>query len=55
MDNWKKATVKNYTAHNLNCRLIVPHTNRHNKLERQFKRAARRKLKQETRRDLFNA
>ena len=42
MDNFKKATVKDYTA----CRKICPHDKSSNKLEKRIKRKARRNLKQ---------
>ncbi|MCM1323952.1 MAG: hypothetical protein NC218_07310 [Acetobacter sp.] len=44
MDYLKRATCKNYTAWDLNCpRIVQPD----NDLRRKFKRAARRKAKQE--------
>ena len=46
MDNFKKATVKDYTAWDLNCRSICPHDKSSNKLEKRIKRKARRNLKQ---------
>lgn len=33
MDNFKKATVKDYTSWDLNCRSICPHDKSSNKLE----------------------
>ncbi len=45
MDEFKKATVVDYTAFDLNCRHIVPHTKQRNKAEKIIKRKARRKLK----------
>ena len=46
MDNFKKATVKDYTAWDLNCRNICPHDKSSNKLEKRIKRKARRVFKQ---------
>ena len=46
MDNFKKATVKDYTAWDLNCRGICPHDKSSNKVEKRIKRKARRSLKQ---------
>ena len=46
MDNFKKATAKDYTAWDLNCRDIYPHDKSSNKLEKRIKRKARRSLKQ---------
>ena len=46
MDNFKKETVKDYTAWDLNCRNICPHDKSSNKLEKRIKRKARRSLKQ---------
>ena len=46
MDNFKKATVKDYTSWDLNCRRIYPHDKSSNKLEKRIKRKARRVLKQ---------
>lgn len=46
MDNFKKATVKDYTAWDLNCRKICPHDKSSNKLEKRIKRKARRIFKQ---------
>ena len=46
MDNFKKATVKDYTSWDLNCRRICPHDKYSNKLEKRIKRKARRVLKQ---------
>ena len=46
MDNFKKATVKDYTAWDLNCRSICPHDKSSNKLEKRIKRKARRSFKQ---------
>ena len=45
MDDFKKANATSYTAHDLNCRGVVPHTRQHNKLEKLMRRMARRKLK----------
>ena len=52
MDNFKKATVKDYTAWDLNCRGICPHDKSSNKLEKRIKRKARRKLKQNLKKGL---
>ena len=46
MNELKKRTHKNYTAWDLNCGRMILVKNRQ-KLEAKFKRAARRKLKQE--------
>lgn len=46
MDDFKKETVVDYTASDLNCRKIVPHTKQRNKAEKKIKRKARRKFKQ---------
>lgn len=46
MDNFKKATVKDYTSWDLNCRRVCPHDKSSNKLEKRIKRKARRVLKQ---------
>jgi hypothetical protein len=47
MDNFKKATVTDYTAWDLNCRNICPHNKYSNKLEKRIKRKARRTFKQD--------
>lgn len=52
MDDFKKATVVDYTCFDLNCRSIVPHTKQRNKAEKQIKRKARRKLKQNLKKGL---
>lgn len=44
-DEFKCATCKDYTAWDLNCRHVVPHTKKHNKLEKIFRRKARRNFK----------
>lgn len=44
-DYFKRLTVKNMTAWDLNCRSILPHNSRKNKLEKRFRRTARRKDK----------
>ena len=46
MDDFKKETAVDYTAFDLNCRNIVPHTKQRNKAEKKIKRKARRKFKQ---------
>ena len=50
MDNLKKATVKDYTAWDLNCPRYV-HIKNRQKLEAKFKRKARRKAKQKLRKE----
>ena len=52
MDNFKKATVKDYTAWDLNCRKICPHDKSSNKLEKRIKRKARRIFKQNLKKPL---
>ena len=52
MDNFKKATVKDYTAWDLNCRSICPLDKSFNKLEKRIKRKARRSLKQKKKKGL---
>ena len=42
---WKKETSKDFTAWDLNCRHVIPHKKRHNKLEKIFRRKNRRKIK----------
>ena len=44
-NEWKKETSFNYTMWDLNCRHVVPHKKRHNRLEKMFKRHNRRKVK----------
>lgn len=44
MDEFKRKSVKDYTAWDLNCKQVSP---RYNKLEKLFKRKARRKMKKE--------
>ena len=44
-DYLKRLTVINYTIWDLNCRDVVPHNKSRNKLEKKFKRTARRKDK----------
>ena len=44
-DYFKRLTVKNMTAWDLNCRHVIPHKKKHNRLERIFKRKNRRKIK----------
>lgn len=46
MDDFKKQTSKDYTSWDLNCPRIV-HIKNRQKLEKIFKRKARRKIKQE--------
>ena len=50
MDDFKKAT-----AFDLNCRHIVPHTKQRNKAEKMIKRKARRKLKENLKKDIDNS
>ena len=52
MDIFKKATVKDYTSLDLNCRNICPHDKSSNKLEKRIKRKARRVLKQKLKKDI---
>ena len=47
MDDFKKATCRDYTAWDLNCRSICPHDRYDNKLEKKIRRKARRKNKAE--------
>ena len=54
MDNFKKETVVDYTAFDLNCRKIVPHTKQRNKAEKMIKRKARRKNKQNLKKGIDN-
>ena len=44
-NTWKMETSKDFTAWDLNCRKIIPHKKRHNKLEKIFRRKNRRKVK----------
>jgi len=44
-DYFKRLTVKNMTAGDLNCRRLFPHNAKRNALEKRFRRAARRKDK----------
>lgn len=44
-DYFKRLTVVEYTAYDLNCRAVVPHTKNRNKTEKIIKRKARRKDK----------
>lgn len=44
-DYWKRLTAIDYTAWDLNCRTIIPHTINRNKTETIIKRKARRKDK----------
>ena len=48
-NTWKKETSKDMTAWDLNCKWIRPHKEKHNKLEKIFRRKARRKIKKELR------
>lgn len=44
-NKWKMETSKDFTVWDLNCRRLVPHKKRHNKLEKIFRRKNRRKVK----------
>lgn len=44
-NKWKMETSKDFTVWDLNCRRLVPHKKRHNKLEKIFRRKNRRKIK----------
>lgn len=44
-DYFKRLTVKNMTAWDLNCRRLFPHNAKKNALEKRFRRTARRKDK----------
>lgn len=44
-DYFKRLTVKNMTAWDLNCRHVISHTPSKNNLGKRFRRAARRKDK----------
>lgn len=45
MDDFKKATCRDYTTWDLNCRSICPHDRYDNRFEKKIKRKARRKNK----------
>lgn len=45
MDSFKRETVRDMTAWDLNCRSNVLHTKSQNELEKKIKRKARRKYK----------
>ena len=45
MDSFKRETVRDMTAWDLNCRSTVLHTKSRNELEKKIKRKARRKYK----------
>ena len=45
-NEWKKETSLDYTSWDLNCRHIIRHKKKHNKLEKIFKRKNRRKIKE---------
>ena len=47
MDDFKKATARDYTTWDLNCRSICPHDKYDNRFEKKIKRKARRKNNQE--------
>lgn len=53
-NRWKMETSKDFTAWDLNCRYFVPHTKKHNKLEKIFRRKNRRKIRQKIKKDLTN-
>lgn len=44
-NKYKMEMSKDFTAWDLNCRWIIPHTKNHNQLEKVFKRKYRRKYK----------
>lgn len=45
MDAFKRETVRDMTAWDLNCRSVVPHNKNRNQIEKKIKRKARRKYK----------
>ena len=55
MDDFKKATVKDYTSWDLNCRSICPHNKSSNECEKRIKRKARRIFKQNLKKVLTNS
>lgn len=44
-NTFKMETTIDYTYWDLNCKHVIPHRKKHNKLERMFKRKNRRKIK----------
>lgn len=52
MDKFKENTIKNYTAWDINCPFICRMRKTRNKLITNFKRIARRKLKEELRKEI---
>ena len=54
-DYFKRLTMANYTAWDLNCRSVVSHNKARNKTERIIKRHARRKDKQNLKKVLDNS
>lgn len=54
MDIFKKNTIKNYTAWDINCPYVCRMQKTKRKLQDIFKKAARRKLKQNLRKELNN-
>lgn len=42
---WKRETSLDYTTWDLNCKHVIPHEPKHNRLERKLKRKNRRKIK----------
>lgn len=53
-DYFKQLTVVRYTSWDLNCRHIVPHNKSRNRLERMFRRHARREDKKNLKKVLDN-
>ena len=53
-DYFKRLTFVEYTAWDLNCRSIIPHTKARNKTEKIIKRKARRKDKNNLKKMLDN-
>ena len=44
-NTFKMETAVDYTCWDLNCKNVIPHKRKHNRLERMFKRKNRRKIK----------
>lgn len=53
-DYFKRLNVVHYTSWDLNCRSVIPHNKSHNRLERKFRRYARRKDKENLKKILNN-
>lgn len=53
-DYFKRLTVIHYTSWDLNCRSVIPHNKSRNRLERMFRRHARRKDKKNLKKILDN-